>query len=232
MDEESRSKGWAKGRLDKARLFCGYLVKNGYLSAMPRPIDGQWSRVGKDDPSPTFFSLPEIHALWEAADDRLRLAMALGLNAGYRAADIRTLQRGEIDLKRGEIKRQRSKTKAAQAHKLWPITKSLLKAHLDRVPDELPFGKGYSNISRDLTAFVDKVLTKEKNEAPRRTAKSFRSTGAQELERIVLGLAPHVVDQYLAHGDKKLARHYRDQELSALYDALDRLGEFFGLDAR
>ena len=74
------------------------------------------------------------------------------------------------------------------------------------------------------------MLTKEKNEDPRRTAKSFRSTGAQELERIVLGTAPHVVDQYLAHGDKKLARHYREQELTALFEALDKLGEFFNLD--
>lgn len=110
------------------------------------------------------------------------------------------------------------------------MTKALLQAHVKSVPDELPFGKGYSNISRDITAFVDKVLTKEKNEDPRRTAKSFRSTGAQELDRIVRGATPYVVDQYLAHGDKKPARHYRKEELAALFDALDKLGEYFNLD--
>ncbi len=77
---------------------------------------------------------------------------------------------------------------------------------------------------------MDQVLTKEKNEDPRRTAKSFRSTGAQELERIVRGTTPHVVYQYLAHGDKKPARHYREEELAALFEALDKLGEYFNLD--
>ena len=230
MNERDLSKSWAKGRLDKARLFCEYLVKSAYLTTLPRAIDRHWSRVGKDDPNPTFFSLEEIHAMWKEADPRMKLVMALGLNAGYRAEDIRTLERDAVDFGRGEIRRQRSKTKAAQAHKLWPATKALLEDHAKNTPDDLLFGKGYSNISRELTAFVDKVLTKEKNEDPRRTAKSFRSTGAQELERIVLGTAPHVVDQYLAHGDKKLARHYREQELTALFEALDKLGEFFNLD--
>lgn len=230
MNERELSKGWGKGRLDKARLFCEYLVKNAYLGVLPRAIDRHWSRIGKDDPNPTFFSLEEIHRLWKEANPRMKLVMALGLNAGYRAADIRTLERDAVDFGRGEIRRQRSKTKAAQAHKLWPATKALLEDHAKNTPDDLLFGKGYSNISRELTAFVDKVLTKEKNEDPRRTAKSFRSTGAQELERIVLGTAPHVVDQYLAHGDKKLARHYREQELTALFEALDKLGQYFNLD--
>lgn len=230
MNERELSKGWAKGRLDKARLFCEYLVKNAYLGVLPRAIDRHWSRIGKDEPSPTFFTLDEIRRLWKKADPRLKLVMALGLNAGYRAADIRTLERDAVDFDRGEIRRQRNKTKAAQAHKLWPVTKALLEDHAKNTPDKLLFGKGYSNISRELTAFVDNVLTKKKNEDPRRTAKSFRSTGAQELERIVLGTAPHVVDQYLAHGDKRLARHYREQELTALFEALDKLGEYFNLD--
>lgn len=230
MNERDLSKGWAKGRLDKARLFCEYLAKNAYITVLPRSIDRHWSRVGVDDPSPTYFTLDEIRMLWEAADDRMKLAMALGLNCGYRAADIRTLKRTDINLEQGEIRRQRNKTKSAQAHKLWPATRALLEAHMQSVPDTLLFEKGYSNISRELTAFVDKVLTTEKNKDPRRTAKSFRSTGAQQLENIVLGSAPHVVDQYLAHGDKKLAKHYREQELTALYEALDKLGEYFTLD--
>lgn len=229
-NEKDLSKAWSKHRLDKVRLFCEYLVKNAYLSMLPRAIDRHWSRVGVDDPSPTYLSIDEIHKIWDAADDRLRLVIALGLNAGYRQADLLTLERGEIDIDKGEIRRQRRKRNTAQAHKLWPVTARLLKAHLKAVPDGRPFGTGYSNISRELTTFVDKVLTKKKNIDPRRTAKSFRSTGAQELERIVLGVAPHVVDQYLAHGDKKLARHYREQELAALYEALDKLGEHFNLE--
>ena len=229
MNERDLSKGWAKGRLDKARLFCEYLVKNAYLHLPPRAIDRHWSRVGVDDPSPTYFTLDETRKLWAAADDRLKLAIALGLNCGYRAADIRTLPRATIDFSSGEIRRQRNKTKSAQAHKLWPVTKSLLQAHVKSVAGDLPFGIGYSNISRELTDLVDTVLPGETNKDPRRTAKSFRSTGAQQLERIVMGTAPHVVDQYLAHGDKKLAKHYREQDLSALYDALNKLEKYFDL---
>ncbi|MBL4697527.1 MAG: hypothetical protein JKX70_01700 [Phycisphaerales bacterium] len=230
MNEHERSKAWAKGRLDKARLFCEYLSKNGYLSAMPRAIDRHWSRIGVDDPSPTFFSLEEITTLWEAAGDRMKLMMALGLNCGYRAADIRTVERNEINLKQSEILRQRRKKNTAQAHKLWPVTKRLLAAHLKAVPDDRPFTKGFSNISKQITAFIDATIGEENNTDSRRTAKSYRSTGAQQLEHIVLGSAPHLIDQYLAHGDKKLAKHYRKEDLTSLYKALGKLGKRFNLD--
>lgn len=230
MNTHEWSKAWAKGRLDKARLFCEYLARNGFLSSVPRAIDRNWSRIGVDEPSPTFFSLEEITVLWDAADDRMKLMLAFGLNCGYRAADIRTLERSEISLKNSEILRQRRKKITAQAHKLWPVTKRLLAAHLKAVPDDCPFVKGFSNIGRQITAFIDATIGEENNTDPRRTAESYRSTGSQQLEHIVLGSAPHLIDQYLAHGDKKLAKHYRKEDLTSLYKALDKLGKRFNLD--
>lgn len=227
-NENEFSKAWLKGRLDKARLLCEYLVKQGYLSVLPRGIDRHWSRVGTDDPSPTFLSVKEIRLLWEKADDRMKLIMVLFLNCGYRAADLRTLKRDEIDLRKKQILRQRGKKKTAQAHRLWPVTIKLLRAHQKTVPDDRPFFTGYSNTSKRVNQFIDQHI--EDNEDPRRTSKSFRCTGTQELERLVLGTAPHLIDQYLAHGDKRLARHYRIEELTGLFNALDKLGKVFNLD--
>lgn len=227
-NENEFSKAWLKGRLDKARLLCEYLVKQGYLSVLPRGIDRHWSRVGTDDPSPTFLSVKEIRLLWEKADDRMKLIMILFLNCGYRAADLRTLKRNEIDLKKKQILRQRGKKNTAQAHRLWPVTIKLLRAHLKAVSDDRPFYTGYSNTSKSVNQFIDEHI--EQNEDPRRTSKSFRCTGTQELERLVLGTAPHLIDQYLAHGDKRLARHYRVEELTGLFNALDKLGNIFNLD--
>lgn len=146
--ERGLSISWLKGRLDKARLFCQYLVRQGYLSGLPRGIDNNWSKIGTDDPSPTFLSIKEVRMLWEKADDRMKLIMVLFLNCGYRAADLRTLKRDEIDLRKKQILKQRGKKITAQAHRLWPVTIKLLRAHLKTVSDDRPFYTSYSNTSR------------------------------------------------------------------------------------
>lgn len=207
-----RSASWAKARLDKTRLFCEWLVANRYMRKLPLAIGRGWSKVGTDEPSPQYLTLTQVRKLWKLADDRLKLASALGLNCGYRAKDIQTLESSMIDLKAGVIRRQRSKTGAAQIHCLWKVTKDLLREHLEN--NSKPFAVGWSNISKELTALIAEAGIED------RTAKAMRSTGAQFIEQATGGKLPHVVDQYLAHTDKRTAKHYREQELEELFAAI------------
>jgi integrase len=226
--EEEYSAAWAKARLDKCRLFCEFLIERQYLSQLPRGIGRHWSRVGTDLPSPTHLTVNECRKLWKDADDRIKTAIALGLNCGYRQSDIVTLKRDEIDLEKREIRRQRHKTQAAQVHGLWDVTYDILEAELKRHNQTLVFGRGWTNISREVSNYIRGMLGDE-NDETKRTAKSLRSTGSQMIETVLGHSMPHVVDQYLGHTDKRMARHYRAAELSDLFAAIKEAEHRFAL---
>ena len=226
---EKRSAAWLKGRLRVAKLWAEWLVERGYLAKMPRSIGRSWSRAGTDAPSPTFLSIAECRKIFKAADDRLKLAVALGLNCGYRASDIQSLRREHFFPRKREIIRQRNKTGTAQRHRLWKATAELLKEQFEK-SDE-PFASGWSNIARETTELIDSAIpgNADAEGSNRRTGKSLRSTGAQAIEKATGGTMPHVVDQWLAHGDKRLAKHYRKEELAPLYRAIDKTEKAFSL---
>lgn len=219
------SKSVARRMLLGARQFVEWMLSREYISRMPPAITRQWTAVGTDEASPTYLTPKECRKLFKHADDRIKLAIALGLNCGYRQSDMRSLKRADIDLQAGTIKRQRHKTGKAQAHKLWPVTLQLLKDHLAKTQGD-PFAQGWSNISKELTAYM---LSQVSQEPHQRSAKSLRSTGAQELEKLLEGKQPRVVQQYLGHADKAIAKHYRDEDTRPLFEALDRLGQIFAL---
>lgn len=226
---DSRSAAWLKARLRTAKLWAEWLVERGYLAKMPRSIGRSWNRAGSDKPSPTFLTTAECRAMFFAADPRLKLAVALGLNAGYRASDLQSLRLEHIDLTTGEIVRQRNKTGSAQRHKLWAVTVSLLRDICSA--DREPFERGWSNIAKVTTELIDSVIPDNTDDASagRRTSKSLRSTGAQVIEEVTGGTMPHVVSQWLAHGDKRLAKHYRREELKPLYAAIRKAENVFEL---
>lgn len=230
--ENHLSSSWLKNRLRVARLWAEWLVERGYLSKHPRSIGRHWSRAGTDAPSPSFLSAEECRKLFAAADDRLKLVVALGLNCGYRASDIHSLRCEHINFNDREIIRQRNKTGTAQRHKLWGVTHDLLLSH--RNSSNEPFQNGWSNVSKEITALMDDVLPGNKDAVgtKRRTGKSLRSTGAQVIEEVTGGTMPHVVSQWLAHGDKRLAKHYRVEELKPLYKAIQKAEVTFSLDIK
>ena len=227
-NEEEYSAAWAKARLDKARLFCEYLVERQYLSQLPRGIGRHWSNVGKDLPSPTFLSVAECRQVWESASSRVKLAIALGLNCGYRQSDLLTLRVDEVNLEAREIRRQRNKTGAAQVHMLWEPTRAMLEEAIQIADGPLVLPRGWSNISREVSKHIKSVLD-EQDGKEKRTAKSLRSTGAQMIETVLGHSMPHVVDQFLAHTDKRMAKHYRTAELKDLFDALAEAERRFAL---
>lgn len=228
ITESEVSRSTARKMLLYARQFLEWLYGREYLSRMPPCVGKKWASVGKDEVTPAHLTVDECRLLFAKADERKRLFMALGLNAGYRQGDMRSLKREDIDMTNGVILRQRHKTGKAQAHKLWPVTLDLLKSRLSAVEGD-PFKSGWSNASRETTEFMQGIVSQSPQ---KRTAKSLRSTGANELEKLLESKHPRLVGQYLAHADRAIAKHYRDEDTAGLFEALDRLGHVFGLDAR
>lgn len=219
----------AKKSLLGARQFVDWMVENQHISRMPPSIGRKWTAVGVDEVDPKFLTVEECRTLFKDAPHKLKLPFLLGLNCGYREVDIRSLKREFIDIDKGVILRQRHKSKKKvgkpQAHKLWPITLRYLKEHLEQVEVE-PFAKGYSNLSMNLTDYIKKKVPQDPDI---RTAKSLRSTGAEEIGKIAGSHNPKVVTQYLAQGDMAMAKHYRNEDTVALFDALEKLGKLFNL---
>src|SRR5207237_382619 len=56
------------------------------------------------------YSKDEVSTLYQYSKGTDRLFLLLGLNCGFGAAEIASLKLGEVDLERGRIVRQRTKT--------------------------------------------------------------------------------------------------------------------------
>lgn len=221
------SKGLARRMLLGARQFMDWMHGRNYIARMPTATMKGWANVGTDQPKKAFLTIAETRKLYKKADARLRIGLLLGLNCGYRLVDIRSLKRSEINLEEGIIDRKRHKTSAPQLHKLWPETIVALKVQLNAVDGD-PFATGWSNISRELTAFM-KANVPQKPKP--RTAENLRDTGANELDKLLQSKHPRMIGRYLGQQDRQIARHYRDEDTTAYFQALLELGERFALKA-
>ncbi len=86
------------------------------------------------------YSDAEIIRILKAATGNLKLCLLLMLNAGMQSKDIGDLKKSEIDLKKGTIKRKRSKTKDKPntplvTYPLWRTTLTLLRELINQSPD-------------------------------------------------------------------------------------------------
>jgi integrase len=126
-DEHGLSAYSVRDRLVKVRAFLKWAYRIGAIDCIPRNVDDDFARVGLPGPNPKTFTLDEIRTLWNAASQRTKLYIALGLNCGYRQEDIASLIPEHIDLDARMIRRLRSKTGTAQPHKLWTVTAELLR---------------------------------------------------------------------------------------------------------
>lgn len=223
--ENGASKSMARRMLLGSKQFTEWMLSREYISKMPPAINRRWSSVGKDEAKPTYLTVAETRKLFKAAPIRLKLPILLGINAGYRVSDLLSLKRTDCDMEKGIIARQRHKTGKAQCHKLWDISKRYLQAQLDETDGD-PFAKGYTNISKELTEFMQQQVSQTPD---KRTAKTLRATGANELEKLLKGKDGKTVSQYLSHQDSTVAKYYRDSDTQTLFESLDALGKVFKL---
>ncbi len=77
------------------------------------------------------FTVEEVRAILDAANERMRLYLLLMLNCGQYQMDIAELRADEVDWKKGTLTRARSKTRERNGpvvtYKLWPETLALLR---------------------------------------------------------------------------------------------------------
>ena len=100
---------------------------------LPRIIDSKDFHIEV----PTFkvetFTDAEVAAVLDAASDSMRLYVLLMLNCGMTQIDVANLLHEETDLRRGRIRRKRTKTREMEnvpevEYLLWPTTARLLRA--------------------------------------------------------------------------------------------------------
>jgi integrase len=149
-------KGWKAAHAQaiylRSRTLMKWFWEQGALPALPRNINRQVRLTRPADPIRTY-TKQELHAFFKAANGQHKLHILLALNCGMYEVDIANLLRTEIDLRHGEIKRRRSKTRKrvntpVVTYRLWPSTKRMLQRYLEpdgdlalRTPQGNPWGR-------------------------------------------------------------------------------------------
>ena len=222
----------AKDRLSMVHTVYRWAWKMRIIDTLPRNLDG-FAKVTIPKTEAKVFSLEEIHALWNAADPRLRCWMALGLNCGYGQQDISDLRVDEVDWANGQIDRLRSKSGVQAKHRLWDITLDLMRGH--RAPntrngDRIFITKKgnplvWGHITDGRLRQSDSVrcwfwrLQRELGINGGRGFYSLRRTGATLIEQI----DPAVTEMYLAHAERGMKQAYAQRDWERLGRAIVEL---------
>jgi integrase len=253
VGENKASAVSAKHALRTVKALILWAHEKEEVDTLPRVLN-KYAEVSLPTPAPRFFTAAEIKTLYGTAAERTRLFILLALNCGYTQADIASLEHSHIDLKGGQIVRNRHKTGQPQEHKLWPRTLALLRKHVTkpghRRPDLALMGEEGNplvseKIKDDGTPYkVDairlafaRLLSKcrtndddtpcEINDG--RGFAIFRKTGADAIAKQYQD-EPHLVDLYLAHSPKGMKVHYARQHYDKLHEATDWLATLYGFD--
>lgn len=243
-DAEHRISGeTARKRLATVARVIRWGYKRRYVAEMPRNLDREFAAVPVPEATPNYLSVDEVREVFLNASIRTRLYILLGLNCGYTQKEIATLEHAHVDWDTGVITRKRPKTSKPQVHRLWPSTLKLLKAEATPGPKGLVLlgAKGNPLIVQEvrpdgmlrhndtIRLAYARVVKKLGHKGLKWAFKTLRKTGCDLIAREYQKY-PHVVDQYLAHGEKKMARHYCDEHFELLFEALAWLDKQFHLD--
>lgn len=184
-----------------------------------------------------------IAKLWAKANSRMKCYMALGLNCGCYAIDISDMRADELITRDGHtyLARRRSKTGAPGRWKLWPETVALIQRTREDQPDGRLFtAKRGGHIVRQTGKSTSDYLGREMlNLAASATVRAsfsqMRDTGAAFIEGWGRERGDNLATSaYLAHADKRMARHYlslkpTDLDTGRLDEATDALRKHLSL---
>ncbi len=232
------SHNYAKDRLDAAKLFVRWCWRTGAIESVPRDLDSQELRIGREAGEIRPYSAAEVKKLLDNASARTKLYILLALNTGATQVDIADLKRAEVDWSAGLITRKRSKT---EKHKnvpkvtwmLWPETLRLLKAERSSNGELVLLNEGGSPLRTE--ELKDGQIKKNDNirSAFARLCrklkiadgefKRFRKTSASMLRENKDH--SHIVDLFLGHAPQSVAhRFYAKAPQQQLNEAIDWLG--------
>jgi len=163
-----------------------------------------------------------LRKLWQKADSRLRLCMALALNCGFYASDIGGLTPeqftadGQLNFVRRKTERKAHKGHGVRVvYKLWPVTQKLVNKHLNTAGElaftdknDNPLYTTYSSGVRDDRIYRMFAAVRDQLGIEGVSFDNLRDTGATLVEQI----DQRWTDTYLAHVDNRIARRYVDAE--------------------
>jgi integrase len=226
---------WHSVKAVKRLLTWGW--KHEKIDSLPRSLD-DYATVARPKPTPTFFTVEEVKAMYEKATPRMRLYMLLALNGGFTQVDIATLTHSMIDWGTAVISRDRNKTQISQSCKLWPATLALLRQEATK-----------RNVNGDNLVLLTErnnplvaVGEKTKNDAVKcafnrikkkcklernRSFKTFRKTGANMIDKQFQSM-PQIRKQYLAQSLDAIGKHYVQTHFDEMHKATDWLATQFG----
>jgi len=244
-DKNKRSPATVKKRLACLKQFLEWCFELEALPALPRNLNRKFARVTLPEPAPKSFTVKEVKKLLAKAKGQTRLYCLLGLNCGFNPTCVASLRHDHIDWETGEIDRPRHKTNGRQRHKLWGETLEALREHAtDR--DDSQEGGGLVLLSARGTCLIQERI-KSPTETSRsdsvgrqftrlkvalkmagdnRGFKVLRSTSAENIKASHGG---EIASVFLAHTEKATRRHYVTPDYETLYEALEALGELYGI---
>ncbi len=183
--------------------------------------------------------------MFKVATPRTRLYVLLGLNLGYTQSDVASLEHGFVDWTANTVTRNRHKTGQPQLARLWPITAKLLQAEMtdprksalmllgengNRLVSETESANGKPiKVDAIATAF-GRMMLKANMADDKRGFKHFRKTSANLIGQNNQD-NPHLVDLFLGHTQKSMAKFYAKQHYDLLFAATDKLAALYGLTA-
>lgn len=241
------SRVYARDCLGTVCQWIRWLWTSGRIEHLPRAIGSKDLQIAVGNSKIETFEIDEIKSLLSEASDRTKLYMLLALNCGMTQKDISDLQKSEIDLKKGIIRRKRSKTSKEEsvpevAYHLWPETLEILKAEIsDHKQVALTNANGGPLWSQEIkangklakndnikTAYYRLVSHKKLKHLKGKAFKLFRKTSATMLgkHKDFKNYAPY----FLGHAPRSVAdRHYIVPSSEEFRKALTWLGQQYGL---
>jgi integrase len=177
------------------------------------------------------FTIEELSALWEAATDKVRLFILLGLNCGFTSSEVSDLRTFEVflDTEPPHIHRRRNKTGIEAKWVLWPETVQLLRLRQAQPNDELRWlltERGNSLVEVNARTRRDSI---EKHWAKllvvaqldRRFGFRFlRKTGADAIKRLA---TLEESEMYLAHAEPGINKAYANRNWGRMWECLRQL---------
>lgn len=236
------------------------------LETLPRNIDSKEfvflvhideDGVSKKTRSEQLWKKSEFKTAMNQLPDDLKLFLLLMLNCGFTDVDVGTLLKREVNLDKGRIIRQRTKTRRHEHppvvnYKLWPMTIELLRDQWSEHPtlalanrrnnplyvSKLVSEAGktkevkWTSIGRRFTYYKNKKpKTKKEKKLPQKKLMFLRKTGSTKIKslRKFMGLD----SLYLGHSWANMAdKHYNAFDghiYKPLDEAIDWLGKEFDL---
>jgi integrase len=129
MHEAAQTPTYVRQRFGAVKAIINYPTKRGkwaedakrvltYCSVLVPP------KKSATDPNP--ISSEDFHKLYTKADIQMKAALMLGLNAAMYAGEVAALNWSDLDLSKGVLCTERSKTRITRVAMLWPQTIAVL----------------------------------------------------------------------------------------------------------